>query len=527
MRAVSYIRVSTEEQLEGHSLDAQRTTTRALLADRQWDFAGEYLDAGISAKSDSYRPALAQLLEDAAKGRFDVVVVDKIDRFYRHLKGLLIALDTLRERDVTFVSVQEKIDLSTPWGKLTLTVLGMLAEIYIDNLRYETRKGKIARARKGLWNGSIPLGYCDGLCSACTDANGKDYCPQYGGADRSDGRHLVIHPVEGEAVRRMFAWYLTGEHSDGEIAERLNADGVDLPDGRRIPFRTKGRAPARLPSVFTKDSVRELMQHEFYSGVVAYYGVDAKGCKRKRKNPLEVFPGEHPALVSPADFARAQELRAMFANRVRRGRKVPCMYPLSGLLLCSGCGKPLRGMTSYGKAYYRDATHLNHAGSCTQKTVRAEVAEQQVVDLLCSVKLRPDWQEWVMNNHFMPQERAALAEAEQAIQARFDRATELYLTGAITKEKYQAEKWQYQTDRAGLRPAALDAIIEAGHVLEGFAQRWAAAETSLAKNELLRLILVGAQIKGHSLTALVVKLPFFPLMRHCPSGDDGFLLTFL
>ena len=154
MRAVIYIRVSTEEQLEGHSLDAQRTTTRALLTDRHWDFAGEYLDAGISAKSDSYRPALAQLLEDAGRGRFDVVVVDKIDRFYRHLKGLLMALDTLQECNVTFVSVQEKIDLSTPWGKLTMTVLGMLAEIYIDNLRYETRKGKMARARKGLWNGT-------------------------------------------------------------------------------------------------------------------------------------------------------------------------------------------------------------------------------------------------------------------------------------------------------------------------------------------------------------------------------------
>jgi hypothetical protein len=249
--------------------------------------------------------------------------------------------------------------------------------------------------------------------------------------------------------------------------------------------------------------------------------VDEKGRKRKRKNPLEVFPGEHPALVSPADFARAQELRAMFANRVRRGRKQPCMYPLSGLLLCDGCGKPLRGMTSYGKAYYRDATHLNHAGSCTQKTVRAEVAEQQVVDLLCGVKLPPDWQEWVLNNHFTPQERATLAESEQALQARLDRATELYLAGAITREKYQAEKWQYQADRAGLRPAALDAIMDAGHVLEGFAQRWAATQTPLEKNELLRLILVGAQIKGHSLTALVVKLPFYPLMRHCPSGDDG------
>jgi hypothetical protein len=189
-----------------------------------------------------------------------------------------------------------------------------------------------------------------------------------------------------------------------------------------------------------------------------------------------------------------------------------------GLLI--RCAAAFDQKHSYGKAYYRDATHLNHAGSCTQRTVRAEVAEQQVVDLLSGVKLPSDWQEWVLNNHFTPQERATLAESEQALQARLDRATELYLAGAIT-QKYQAEKWQYQADRAGLRPAALDAIMDAGHVLEGFAQRWAATQTPLEKNELLRLILVGAQIKGHSLTALVVKLPFYPLMRHCPSGDDG------
>ena len=521
MRAVIYIRVSTEEQLEGHSLDAQRTTTRALLTDRQWDFAGEYLDAGISAKSDSYRPALAQLLEDAGRGRFDVVVVDKIDRFYRHLKGLLMALDTLQECNVTFVSVQEKIDLSTPWGKLTMTVLGMLAEIYIDNLRYETRKGKMARARKGLWNGSIPLGYCDGLCSACTDGNGANYCPQYGEADRGDGRKLVIHPVEGEAVRRMFAWYVTGEYTDGEIAERLNADGLDLPDGRRIGFRSKGHPPRVPPTVFSKDTARELLQHEFYSGVVAYFGVDEKGQKRKRKNPLEVFPGEHPALVSAADFARAQELRKMFAHRVRLGRTYPRMYPLSGLILCDTCGRNMRAITSGGRSYYRDVTHANHIGNCVQKTVRAEVAEQQVADLLCAVKLPTDWPEWVMNSHFTPQERATLAEAEQALQARLDRATELYLGGTISKEKYQAEKWQHQVDKAGLHPAALDAIMAAGHTLEGFAQRWAAAQTPLEKNELLRLVLAGARIKEHSLTALVVKLAFYPLMRHWRSGDDG------
>ena len=65
----------------------------------------------------------------------------------------------------------------------------------------------------------------------------------------------------------MFAWYLTGEYSDGEIAERLNADGLPkVPDGRRILFRTQGQAPARSLTVFSKDTVRELLHDVRPSG---------------------------------------------------------------------------------------------------------------------------------------------------------------------------------------------------------------------------------------------------------------------
>jgi DNA invertase Pin-like site-specific DNA recombinase len=72
-------------------------------------------------------------MQDAEAGKFDVVIVDKVDRFYRHLAGLLTALDELRGYNVSFVSVQERLDFTSPWGKLMLTVLGILAEIYLDN----------------------------------------------------------------------------------------------------------------------------------------------------------------------------------------------------------------------------------------------------------------------------------------------------------------------------------------------------------------------------------------------------------
>lgn len=163
--AAGYTRVSMREQVDGHSLDAQTAHIKTYVTAQGWRLYKVYTDAGISAKRGSKRPAYEQMLADGRAGRFNVVVVDKIDRFSRHLGSLLMALERLNEANVSFVSVQERLDLTTPWGKLMLTVLGMLAEIYIDNLRQETRKGKRARAGKGLWNGNVPFGYCKGVCS--------------------------------------------------------------------------------------------------------------------------------------------------------------------------------------------------------------------------------------------------------------------------------------------------------------------------------------------------------------------------
>ena len=132
IRAAGYRHVSMREQLDGHSLDAQVQHIQEYARSQGWQVVEIYTDAGISAKKDSQRPELERLLKDAQAGQFDVVVVDRIDRFYRHLGGLIAALDQLHTWGVAFASVQEKLDFTTHWGKLTLTVLGILAEVYID-----------------------------------------------------------------------------------------------------------------------------------------------------------------------------------------------------------------------------------------------------------------------------------------------------------------------------------------------------------------------------------------------------------
>ncbi len=348
MRAVCYLRFSCIEQADGFSLDAQRHSTHACIQQRGWTLVREYVDAGHSAKANAHRPGFEQMMADAALGLFDVVVVDKVDRFYRHLKGLLTALDELNSYGVTVTSVKENLDFTSPWGKIALSILGILAEVYIDNLRQETKKGKVARARKGLWNGKIPFGYCKGLCSKCTDPNGPNYCPNFGQLDLGNGKMLVSHPIESIAVKLAFEWYAAGNLSDTDVAIRLNTAKFTLPDGTQVPFRTKGKIGG-LPATISRDAVRALLTRPFYIGLVPYGGVDEEGKRRRRKEVRDWHPGQQPTLVGNEIFDRVQELRLNARRRYCATDETHpiAAHPLSGILVCASCGRPqLRGIVT-------------------------------------------------------------------------------------------------------------------------------------------------------------------------------------
>ena len=74
-----------------------------------------------------------------------MIVVTSFDHFHRHLLHLLLALDQLRVWNVSFVSITENIDFTTPWDKVALAVVGSLAEIYCDKLSNDTKRGKRGR----------------------------------------------------------------------------------------------------------------------------------------------------------------------------------------------------------------------------------------------------------------------------------------------------------------------------------------------------------------------------------------------
>ena len=126
MRAVAYIRVSDISQVEGHSLDAQERLFGELCKSREWEPLKVYREEGRSAHVDSVnrRPVFRQLLEDAMKGQFDVVVVHTLDRWSRNLKVTLETVSELSKDGVGLVSITENIDWSNPQGRLFTQMLG-------------------------------------------------------------------------------------------------------------------------------------------------------------------------------------------------------------------------------------------------------------------------------------------------------------------------------------------------------------------------------------------------------------------
>ena len=140
MRAAIYARVSTFDQEPENQLQELRRYVEA----RQWT-AVEYVDRGVSGAKDK-RPALDQLVADAKRRRFDVLVCWRLDRLGRNLRHLILLLDELQAVGVAFVSLAEGIDATTPAGRLQLHVLGAIAEFERARIAERVRAG-LARAR--------------------------------------------------------------------------------------------------------------------------------------------------------------------------------------------------------------------------------------------------------------------------------------------------------------------------------------------------------------------------------------------
>ncbi len=136
-----YVRVSTKDQ----SVEMQLNDLERYSKERGLSVLKVYQDNGVSGTKET-RPALSELMNDAKKRKFDVVLVWRFDRFARSTKHLVTALYEFRNLGIDFISYQENIDTSSPLGEAIFTIISAMSKLERDIIA-ERVKGGLRKAR--------------------------------------------------------------------------------------------------------------------------------------------------------------------------------------------------------------------------------------------------------------------------------------------------------------------------------------------------------------------------------------------
>ena len=150
-RAVLYSRVSTGDQ----HLETQLLDLRELAKQRGLEVVREYTDVISGAKAK--RPGLDQLMSDARRHRFDVLLVTAFDRIARNVRHFLEVLDELNHLSVEFISLRENIDTSGPLGRAMVVIVGAIAELERSLIAERVRAGMRRAKLEGRRIGRQPL----------------------------------------------------------------------------------------------------------------------------------------------------------------------------------------------------------------------------------------------------------------------------------------------------------------------------------------------------------------------------------
>jgi site-specific DNA recombinase len=428
MKAALYARVSSEEQVEGYSIDAQRRAFEALVESRGWTIYKEYLEEGKSARTENInkRPLFREAIADGLDRKYDILVVHKVDRFSRKLRITLECFDKLGKAGVGFISIVEQMDFSTPWGKFTLSMLGGLAELYSDNLSQETKKGWHERRAQGLYCGLLPFGAMKG----------------------EDG---VPIPDANTYPGLVMAFELASQgKTDREVARALNT----------AAYRTAGNRGNRP---FAKDSVRDMLKNRFYLGEIP----DGNGGWLK---------GKHEPFIRQELFDTVQEERAKrrhsMNNRIRTEART---YSLSGLVWCKHCGSKVhihRNSTGKPRVYCGSKAR---GFNCRSKSTFLGVYEAQIQWYLENFVIPEDYRQKILEAHRKLQSAYEDTDKQRArLEATLERLGKRYDWGHITQDKYLAEYDEIQKQLRQLTPAEdrVRNLDKFAHFLANVADAW-------------------------------------------------------
>lgn len=301
-KAVLYIRVSSEEQVENFSLGTQEDICRRDAKFKGYEIVEVFREEGKSAKTITGRPELLRLLDYCRRNKRDIqaIFVYRLDRLSRQTQDYLAIRKRLFDYGISIISASEPTG-NSPTEKLLETVLASFAQHDNDVRSERTKNGMRARFLSGLVTNHVPLGYIN------------------------QGGYALKDPESFEKVKKAWDLMATGTKTLREIAIILN--------NQQITYKGKVHK-------IRNNTVQRMFRNKFYIGILT-----------SEKYPEEIN-GQHVPMVTEEQFYKVQAiLDGRNVGNPLAGRKSRdnTDFPLRRIIKCSKCGSPFTGAWSKGR----------------------------------------------------------------------------------------------------------------------------------------------------------------------------------
>lgn len=335
-RAVVYLRVSTEEQVDNFSLDTQEEICRREAEKRGFEIIEVFREEGRSAKTIKGRPVLISLIEYCRKNKnkIQAVFAYRLDRISRQTSDYLAIRKKLGENGVDIISATEPTG-DSPTEKLVETILAGFAQLDNDIRSERAKNGLRARFLSGLISGKPPIGYKFQVGFAVKD------------------------PESWDKIKKSWNLMATGTKSSREMAKIMNDWGLREIHGKvEYPLRCQ--------------TVCRIFRLKFYAGFLV-----------SPTYPEEIR-GQHVPMITEEQFYKVQAIldgrnnnKTALARRTFENKD----FPLRRIVKCGKCGIGLTGAWTTGKSGGRYAYYWC-AGSCNYICIPVSKLENALISKL-------------------------------------------------------------------------------------------------------------------------------------------------
>ncbi|MBD2207554.1 recombinase family protein [Calothrix sp. FACHB-1219] len=386
---IGYARVSSREQAEDtNALEQQIARLR--------DAGAKHIFTDVEKGKKDDRTQYQELMRLIEVGKVRTVFITRIDRITRSLPTLRKIVDVLQKYDVNLVILDQKMDLSTPQGKLMLNMLGVLAEWEVDLLSERIKRGK-EHQRKQTWaNGSCPFGlvvidrqyFLDLTPFLCllTDRP-ENYRDFYSDSMHEEAMQNLPHRTIAEIARDCIEIFLAVKGITPALKKIFNKYGV---------CKTKAKKNGTDKVLhWTKRGFSVWLQNPILDGHTCY-GQRSSDSKRKLKprEEWQIIHNTHPNQRLLRDGEAEEIQRIMQANTqmcagafgTKRSPEEgyrPYAYQI-GLVYCAECGSRCiqKGMYTLSKQYSYYACRHSGVGCNNSKNVKQHAIEEALITAL-------------------------------------------------------------------------------------------------------------------------------------------------